>query len=111
MHKLVTLKHYLLQFTFFILLLAMYHFYIAKPIRVVTVDVQAVTQSMIQTLAETDDKSEAQSQKLATFAKTLDGLLVSLNADGRTIILPKQAVLEGAYDVTPWLQTQLEGAS
>ena len=107
-----TLQHFSLQLLLGMLgadLLLMLLHVISPPSKpIVTVDVATIIQRFVKAEADTKLPPEQLKAHVNTFGKALDETLKTTASDGKLVLLPKEAVIAGAKDITPDIQKKLD---
>lgn len=73
----------------------------------VSVDVKSTLDAYHQELVKKNLSLEEQTERLAYFADTLHDVIAEYNARHNTIVLVSAAVVGGAVDITPQIQTAI----
>jgi|GEM_PF-7091498 len=79
-----------------------------KPLQMATVDVNKIVDEFVKKTAERKLPNERMQKLVASFGNKLETTLNSVAKDRHLILLPKEAVISGAKDVTSSVQEALQ---
>jgi hypothetical protein len=100
-------QQFLLAICAAIIVLTVYHHSSHKS-RVVFVDIAKITKNYLTKIANQQLSEEQSKEEVKRFVSKTEGLLKQLSSNNRWIILPKEAVIEGAEDFSHAIEAELE---
>lgn len=83
---------------------------IEQPQRIATVDVTTLINEFVKTESVKTLTPTQLKQQTEVFGRTLDNTLKALARDQQLVIFPKEAVVSGARDMTPYVAQKLNQA-
>jgi len=99
-------RHFLLALVIDLLVLSVYHHSIPHP-KIVTLDITRLSKIKLKSVAA-QSLSEAESLKaIQSYAQQLESFLQEISHAQHWIILPSEAIITGAPDLTDELETRL----
>ena len=100
-------QHFLMALIIDLLVLSIYHHSIPHP-QIVTVDLKGLTEVSLKHLASKSLNEKDSLKAIQTYAEQLEILLQEISVHNHWIILPKEAVIKGAEDLTDEIKEQLK---
>jgi len=78
------------------------------PLKVATVDIVKLSKSLVKRLAALSLNEKASQETLQDAVAELENTLKTFALDHHCLILPKEAVIEGAMDITEFVEPLIE---
>jgi len=100
-------QHFLIALIIDLMILSIYHHSIPHP-QVVTIDLRGLTETHLKNLASKSLNEKDSLKAIHTYAEHLETLLEGISSQNHWIILPKEAVIKGARDLTDEITEQLK---
>ena len=100
-------QHFLMALIIDLIVLSIYHHSIPHP-QIVTVDLKGLTEVSLKQLASKSLNEKDSLKAIQNYAEQLETLLQEIASQNHWIILPKEAVIKGAQDLTNDITEQLK---
>ena len=100
-------QHFLMALIIDLMILSVYHHSIPHP-QIITIDLKGLTEARLKHLASKSLNEKDSLKAIQTYAEQLETLLQEMSIQNHWIILPREAVIKGAPDLTDEIKAQLK---
>jgi hypothetical protein len=91
-----------------LLVVVMFELLANRPKEIATIDITTITQNFIEQLKSQKLSHEELKDQITSFGTQLQEVIQKFADDNQIIVLPKEAVIAGTQDYTPYILTNLK---